>query len=159
MTTNSSGLLVSNTKQMIQTILKSQEEFSLAETLELEDRTTWKVILDARYSLVMNLYLFRGYPFLNVSIGLAEVPQSKMTLVATKALALNEYMGLAGRYGMDGSILSLSFQLPLPAIDREYVHFVVQQARTLADDTLAEFKEHFDLAPLMVTLNKQSQLN
>lgn len=144
---------------MIQTILKSQEEFSLAETLEIEERTTWKVILDARYSLMMNLYLFRGYPFLNVSIGLAEVPQNKMALVATKALALNEYLGLAGRYGMDGSILSLSFQLPLPAIDREYVQFVIQHSRTLADDTLAEFKEHFDLAPLMITLNKQSQLN
>ncbi|MFV8258257.1 hypothetical protein ACNQKP_10635 [Bdellovibrio bacteriovorus] len=159
MTTNSSGLLVSNTKEMIQNILKSQKEFSLAETQELEDKTTWKVIVDGRYSLVMNLYLFRGYPFLNVSIGLANVPENKISLVAIKALALNEYMGLAGRYGMDGSILSLSFQLPLPAIDREYVQFIVQQSRTLADDTLAEFKENFDLAPLMVTLNRQSQLN
>lgn len=158
MSVNSQGLFVSNTKKVINELIEGQREFILTEKQDSDGRSVWKVLVNGEFSLIINLYSWKGLYFLNVSTGLANVPAAILNEVALTALQINETLGLIGRMGLEGSVLSLSFQFPIQVVDLDYMKFSISHAHTLAIDMLEGFRK-FDLVPLMMSLNQKSSLN
>ena len=152
--------LFSSAERMISELLEDSR-YQIFDTNVEADGKRWRLVVDGKFSFVLDLFTTNDRDFLNISVGLYKVSEENIAEVALDLLSINDRLGVMAKFGRQDEIVTMSSWFPLDSLKLEFIKALTLRFVDTAVHHTNNICTQYELVPLFHanSLNEKLTMN